>query len=367
MIKTFVSAKKSFKLIKAFFRVHQTVQQLFKQAKHKARILRDSKKQIVDTVENVKQSFGLDRAVVLLGISIQQYYAWKRKLRCTKENPLVCNKRFPNQISIPEIGSIKHYLSLPQFLHWPMVSVYYKMIREGGAVMSLTSFYKYAKLLGLQRNRPRNRRKNNHSGIIATRPGQTLHMDVTIFKTLNNTKVYLYFLVDNFSRFILGWRASLQYSSAITFDLMKEVYEKYRPSQLRLIVELIVDGGPENKGMLDKYINQTKVHINKLIAQKDIVFSNSMVEAVNKQMKYAYLFTKELQDFKQTLGFLKDFAVDDYNKKPHYALFGLTPVEVFYGKLPDKQLLHKQIANARAQRLLKNSNFDCNDCEQIGE
>ena len=91
MIKTFVSAKKSFKLIRAFFRVQQTVQQLFNQAKHKARILRDSKKQIVDTVENVKQSFGLDRAVVLLGISIQQYYAWKRKLRCTKENPLVCN------------------------------------------------------------------------------------------------------------------------------------------------------------------------------------------------------------------------------------------------------------------------------------
>jgi len=57
----------------------------------------------------------------------------------------------------------------------------------------------------------------------------------------------------------------------------------------------------------------------------------------------------------------------DYNKKPHYALFGLTPVEVFYGKLPDKQLRHKQIANARAQRLLKNSNFDCNDCEQIDE
>lgn len=116
LIKTFVSAKKRFKVIRALFRIHNTVQHLFNQIKDKSRILRQSKKQIVDTVENVKQS-GLNRAVVLLGISVQQFYAWKQKLLCPKENIFVCNKRFPQQISMAEVKHIKQYLKLPRFLH----------------------------------------------------------------------------------------------------------------------------------------------------------------------------------------------------------------------------------------------------------
>jgi len=102
---------------------------------------------------------------------------------------------------------------------------------------------------------------------------------------------------------------------------MKEVHEKYRLKQLKPIV----DGDTENKGLLDANLDQPQVHIKKLIAQKDIVFSNILIEAVNKQMKYSYLFTRDLPDFKHSAQFLNTFAVDDYNNKSHYALDGLMP------------------------------------------
>ena len=148
---------------------------------------------------------------------------------------------------------------------------------------------------------------------------------------------------------------------------MREVYEKYRHNQLKPIVDLIVDDGSENKGMLDQYLNQTHVKIHKLIARKDIVFSNSMVEAVNKQMKYAYLFTRDFPDFKHVLEFLKAYATDDYNNKPHYALYGLTPYEVYNGKRPDKYMFRDKIREARKQRLIDNTAFECEDCEAITE
>ena len=131
-------------------------------------------------------------ATSILGISIQQFYSWNRILNCTMKNTLVCNKQYPQQITVPEIEQVKYYLKLPGLSHWPMVSVHYKMIRKVAAIMSLTSFYKYARLLGLQRNRTNHRLKFYRWGIKATKAGQILHLDVTLFKTLDNTRVYLY-------------------------------------------------------------------------------------------------------------------------------------------------------------------------------
>ena len=51
--------------------------------------------------------------------------------------------------------------------------------------------------------------------------------DVTIFKPLDNTKVYISIIIDNFSRFILGWMASPVYNASICLDNLKQVYKKY--------------------------------------------------------------------------------------------------------------------------------------------
>lgn len=367
IIKAFLERKQLYKAAKAMYRVYVTWKQLFEKLNKKVSILRDSKELIISTVDHVQESVGLKRAVHFFGISMQQYNSWKQESLCQKKESIVCYKRFPGQISSTEIVNIKQYLKDTKFIHWSMVSVYYKMMRDEAAYMSLSTFYKYAKLLKLHRSKLRKRRRLKYEGLKTIRPGQTLHLDLTIFKTLDNTRVYLYFLADNYSRYILGWRASLRYSSSVTFDLMKEVYEKYRHNQLKPVVDLIVDDGSENKGMLDQYLNQTHVKIHKLIAQKDIVFSNSMIEAVNKQMKYAYLFTRDFSDFNHVVKFLKEFAIDDYNNKPHYALYGLTPYEVYNGERPDRLMFHERIKEACKQRLIDNADFQCEDCEVITE
>ena len=175
----------------------------------------------------------------------------------------------------------------------------------------------------------------------ASRPLQILHMDVTIFKPLDNTKVYIYFIVDNFSRVILNWKASVEYSSSIAVTLLKQCFSKHgiHPDS-----KLITDGGPENHGEVSGFVAGNP-NINQLIAQKDIIQSNSMVESVNKHIKYYYLFKKELKDFEDTVTYLLS-SVPDYNNKPHGRLYGLTPNEVLNGNVPVKDNYQQDMIKA---------------------
>ena len=152
------------------------------------------------------------------------------------------------------------------------------------------------------------------------------------------------FIADNFSRKILAWKASLCYSAKYTFKNLKEVYEKYKIQTAQSNIEFMVDDGSENKAEVDTFINTAK--INKVIAQKDTIFSNSIacpelvsgIEAVNKRIIYDFLFPGELQNFEQTVKQLEK-AVKEYNNKPYQPLFDLTPNEVFNGSIPDKHMV----------------------------
>lgn len=100
-------------------------------------------------------------------------------------------------------------------------------------------------------------------------------------------------------------------------------------------ITLVTDNGSENKGKVNEFLLQPDVDIKKLVAQQDIIFSNSMIEAVNKKIKYEFLFTKELGDFNSTVAFLKT-AIPEYNNKPHGSLNGYIPLEVLKGQFPHK-------------------------------
>ena len=241
-----------------------------------------------------------------------------------------------------------------------MVAVYYEMMRKGKAFMSLTTFYKYAKLFDNAAKRRLFKAKQK-KGIRAAKPKEIIHADVCVYRPLDNTKAFIYFIVDNFSRMILGWRISTQYNSSIMLDNLRTVYCEYLLEKEDPLAVLLVDDGIENKGSVCTAIQKKDIKLKRLVAQKDIHFSNSMIEAVNKRMKYDFLFRQQLPDLESTRRFLET-AVKQYNNRPHSALFGLTPNEVFYGVPPNKQLFKPQIELAKALRKAENKALSCDNC-----
>ena len=113
---------------------------------------------------------------------------------------------------------------------------------------------------------------------------------------------------------------------------------------------------------MDDYISSEEVSVQKLIAGKDIKFSNSIVEAQNKILKYQYLFKHDFKNIHE-LRKLLDWIIIDYQyERPHHSLKGLTPFEALYEKGLPKDQWHQQIQDAKRIRLQQNVKKRCEIC-----
>jgi hypothetical protein len=98
--------------------------------------------------------------------------------------------------------------------------------------------------------------------------------------------------------------------------------------------------------------------IQHIIAQRHIEFSNSMIEAANKQLKYQFLYHHHIADYDALVKHVEQ-SVTDYNNRPHHVLYGLTPTEVLQGQIPNPHTYATQIQKSKANRLLENKKIKC--------
>lgn len=252
MIRNFATNKKLEKAAKALYFTFCTYVDIVGKISATNKQLKNHKLKVVQAIERTRQDLGINRALKLWGISKNQYYAWKNVKKCTKSAFDLCIKKFSNQLTFKEVGVIKKYLKDPKFKQWSNSAIYYQMLRDKAAFMAKSTFFRYAHRLNLMK--PKIKKPNYPIGLRVDTPKKMLHMDVTIFKPNDHTKVYLYVLMDNYSRFILNVTASSEYSANICFKNIKEAYERYNLKSALAPIELICDGGPENKGKLQELL-----------------------------------------------------------------------------------------------------------------
>ena len=93
----------------------------------------------------------------------------------------------------------------------------------------------------------------------------------------------------------------------------------------------------------------------------DIHFSNSLIEAHNKVIKYNYLYRMTITDGAQLMKVLS-MIVDDFNNRPHISLGGLSPNDAEQNMVLDQGLLRLQVERATAERKVYNRNHRCQQC-----
>jgi putative transposase len=57
-------------------------------------------------------------------------------------------------------------------------------------------------------------------GIRAARPNEVWHMDTTLIRLLDGSRVYLQAVIDNFSRRILAWKVSPTFNPLATVEIL---------------------------------------------------------------------------------------------------------------------------------------------------
>lgn len=246
---------------------------------------------------------------------------------------------------------------------WPICSLYYEGIRHRGLCISRTSFYKYVHLLGLVRKWKK--KKSKTTGFRAVAPNQFLHVDTTFWELDDGAKAAIVLVSDNFSRAILGWSVSLQHGAENVLMALKQAIatiQYYYPAHLSAAI--VADGGSENHAFLIEALlaNTKNPSLSKIIARKDIAFSNSPIEAINKIVK-RYLRHYKPGSFSALQKVLSAVVTDYSDRRPHGSLNGLVPMQVYVN--PSRILdFSNEKKRAKTLRIKENQQINCEVCSR---
>jgi transposase InsO family protein len=316
------------------------------------------KRSVVAFVERLSSLMPTKKILRFLKLPPATFSAWKRGRKLCPSSPLDrCRKSYPHQLSLPELRTIRKAFSSPEHASWPASSIAWRLINDRSVCASAATICGYAKLLGFSHGLER-KKPSKRGSVEASRPNEIWHLDATVLVTDSHEKAYLQFILDNFSRKILAWRCGPSLSGLKTTELLSEAFASVSGVP-RDRIDLIVDGGSENNNhTVSAFVSENPIR--KLVARIDVDFSNSMIEAVNKIIKYRYIFRTSIPDLANMESTIAK-AIDDYNDRPHYALRGLSPNETHVGIVFDKEAYRQSLLEARARRLVENR-ASCSPC-----
>jgi putative transposase len=304
----------------------------------------------------------LPLAVILRVVRLEsaRYHAWRHaSVACALDDRPSCPRTTPGQLTAAEVATIKGMVLAPEYRHMPLRTLALYAQRFGKVFASVTTWAKLVRERGWRRPRRRVHPPKPTVGVRATLPNETWHIDTTVVRLLDGTRAYLHAVIDNFSRKILAWSVAARLEPATTCNILlaagKHLVSAGRPL-------LYADSGIENiNGPVDATL--FAACLERVLAQVEIAFSNSMIEAFWRSLKHQWLYLNSLDSIDR-LRALVAFYVEQHNTQmPHAAFAGETPDEVYFGTATSLPAgLAAARAWARAARVATNRALSCASC-----
>jgi transposase InsO family protein len=255
-------------------------------------------------------------------------------------------------------------VTAPEYRHVPTTTLAVLAQRLGRVFASASTWSRLVRTRGWRRPRTRVHPPKPKAGLRATEPNEYWHLDVTVIRLLDGTKLYLHAMLDNFSRRILAWHLAEKLSPLTTCDILAEA-AKLLPNPIPSVA-VVTDGGSENvNNTVDAALGDGPLR--RVLAQVDIVESNSILEAWWRSLRHQWLYLNTL-DTAAAVRRLVAFYVTEHNEVlPHSALKGRTPDEVYFGRaknIPEELAAARKVA--RKERLAANRTLSCQACVAPG-
>ncbi len=303
----------------------------------------------------------LGTALRIARLSSSRYHSWcHAEAGCELDDQSSCPRVVPTRLTPSELGAMQEMVESDDHRQMSLRGLALHAQRIGKIFASPSTWYRLVRIAGWRRPRNRVYPAKPKIGIRACAPGELLHLDVTIIRLLDGTRAYLHAVIDNYSRRILSWTLEDRLGSGGTCQILREAAVQL--INRSGVTTIVADSGSENvNGEVDELLKDEA--LTRVLAQVEVTFSNSMIEAFWRSLKHSWIFLHTLDNF-TALGRLIEFYVTAHNEvMPHSAFEGQTPDEMYFGTggaVPAELASARKAA--REERMKTNRAVACSVC-----
>jgi len=295
--------------------------------------------EVVDLI-NVARKAGARQAAAcdVVGISAKTYQRWSQSNNVS-DGRLDTKREPANKFTELERKRIIKVVNEPEYANLAPSQIVPKLADKGCYMASEASIYRILKqenqLHHRQKSKPLNPAKKPKS-LTATGPNQIYTWDITYLPTrIQGVFLYLYLVLDIYSRKIVGWQVHESERSALAADLMTDICR--REEVERHQVTLHSDNGSPMKGATMLATLQ-QLGIMPSFSRPSVSNDNPYSESLFRTLKYRPNYPAKLfEDLRAARTWVQEFTTWYNGEHRHSAIKFVTPAQRHAGE--DIQIL----------------------------
>ena len=289
-----------------------------------------NQEQKLAVLESAK-AIGIKEAAALAGVHFTTIYEWRKQLEALGEEAFLARKVLSRGRGVKRITESQEKAILDTWEKNPGFGPgqVRNQLRRQGMTVSTRTVQRIMEAGGYQVKR-KSSDKKEVLRFEATRPLELGQMDILEFY-INKLKVYLLFLQDDFSRFIMGWRLTAETSIDVVIALVQEAMDRYGKMEEILTDRGFVFYSWSGCNRFERFLETAEIH--QTHARPHHPQTLGKVEATNKQVQKELLRRKRFESVAEAEKSIGQW-VKGYNyQRTHQGLGGLlVPADRFHGR-----------------------------------
>ena len=284
-------------------------------------------------LESAKE-VGIKEASRIAGVHYTTVYEWRNKLEALGRDGFLSYCSESRGRGIKRVTEVQENAVLGTWKRYPGFgpSQVRNQLRRQGVTVSTRTVHRIMEANGYRGVRKK-REKGSSQGFEALRPLELAQMDILEF-FINKQKVYLLLLLDDFSRFILGYRLLTESSVEEVMGLVRGAMDRYGKMEEVLTDRGFVFYSWHGVNRFEKFLEVEGIH--QTHARPHHPQTLGKVECVNKQVQKELLNQRHFNGTGECESALSEW-VEMYNyRRTHQGIGGLlVPADRFHGRVEE--------------------------------
>jgi transposase InsO family protein len=327
------------------------------------------RQEIIDLIAQAQDSGARQKkACEVIGISAKTIQRWGSST-CQEDGRLVAKHTPKNKLSEMEYQRVLKVANSTEYGHLPPSQIVPKLADKGIYIASEATVYRILNKEKQLKHRNKNKvanKRHKPRALIAMGPNEVYTWDITYLPTqIRGIFLYLYLVLDIFSRKIVGWQVHGEELSALGADMMKDIC--HREKIVANQVVLHSDNGSPMKGATMLATLQ-ELGIVPSFSRPSVSNDNPYSESVFRTLKYRPEYPeKPFSDIGAARLWVSSFVEWYNNEHQHSSIKFVTPIQRHNGDDIEILANRKRVyAAAKAKNPLRWSG-DIKDWDYIDE